>query len=586
MAHISAKDVEVTVLRLLENHQFEQAINLVERFANAVQKSQHWDELRLLIQNQFTPEQRLTDKKLAPLYARTLIGSYELEQLKDFLRQALAIHDDSTKAKLLLEQSFLDYVSNRFEAATLQLEQALPLLDGVDRGIALARLGMNCFKLGLANWQEPFMQMRQYLVGRSLGIQLVNEASCYKQLKQIEKAISIYYEALPHLKQDTFNHANLQTSLGLTLLQLCRVEAIEHFEIAERMTRGKNYRKLHAHIKKCMAAYYTMVGQWSRAIGLYKQCIKIASNPASMDLAARDEATLNLGRTLRLQGHVTEALVYLQEELIYYPLGASGVLIERAAAYLQLGMLENAQNCLVLATQAKAEDADLKAILEAEMYRQSGNIPALLKVLEAVPMNEIMAREEAFVWTELWQIAAAHGMVIPEPIAQPSKHQIHLMNLGTPKLLLNNREVMLPPRAFELLAYLSWYGGSRSIQDCIEALYPKAVSSLGEYMDRFERIIETIRDTIALPNILQRRNSALELSQEVIWIDDALCFTQGQNIPWRGIYLAGIERNWIDDVALQLENIRLDRYAQTDLTESDELRILELAKRIQKNKFI
>jgi tetratricopeptide (TPR) repeat protein len=582
MPHISTKDAANSIQRLLEINRFEQALVIVERMAQNVRKVQHWEELRSLIEKQFASEQYIHHQTLAPLYARSLLGSYELEHLKAFLDQALPIHQDLALAKLRVEQSMLDYVELRHQQAVDALEQALPYLQGIDRGIGLARLGMNRFKLGL-NWQEPFLEMRQFLTGRALGIQLTNESGCYKQAGDLEKSITIIYEALPHLKQDNFIFANTQTALGLTLLRICRPEAIEHFEIAERITRGRLYKKLHAHIKKCMAAYYRTFGQWRKASELYKQCIQIAANPSSLDLAAKDEATLNLGRTLRLQGKPLAALKYLQEALPYYPLGASGVLIERAAAYLQLEMRENARECLQAATAPQAEDVHLKQILEAELHRQAGNPTATLEALLGVPTNQKMAREEASIWTDLWQFAAAHGMVIPEPIAAAQNHHIHLMNLGTPQVFFDSREVQQPPRALELLAYLSWHGGSSGIEDCIEALYPDSVGVVADYINRFERILETLRKAIALPEFIQRKNSAISLSQNLDWTDDAMRFVKGEDIAWRGIYLTGIRREWIDEVATHLEGLRLRRFPELELTEKDELRILQAAKQLQKN---
>jgi tetratricopeptide (TPR) repeat protein len=580
MAFISVKDAALTISQLLLEQRIEQAVEIALRASNSVRKAQHWTELCSMLESQFTDKQRLNHVLLAPLYARALVGDYEMQRLETFLEKALAIHTLEARAKLIVEQSFLFYVKTQFAKAQEQLETALPFLAGIDLGIALARLGMCRSMLGLDDWQEPFLEMRTHLIGRTLGIQLLNEASCYTRLGQTEKAITILYEALPHLKVDTFHFANLHTSLGLALLRSCHPDAIIHFEMAERMTRGANYRKLHAHIIKCMAAYYQMRGEWSRAILLYQRCIKTASKPISQDFAARDESLLNLGRTLRLQSKPTEALDILQDNLEAYPHGFSGVLIERAAAFLQLGMLSNAQNCLAEAHMPKAEDADLKHILSAELHRLNGNTQAMLEELKAVPMTERLVREEAGIWIALFATVKELGAVVPEPLFQIVRHEIHLGNLGIPQVKHNGSEIKLPPKAHELLAFLSWNNGSSEIQDCIQHLYNVGLTEIGKYKDRFERVLEKLRASFSIPNLVLRQQKTLSLSTEVIWQDDAKNYLAGMNIPWRGMYLAGIHNNWIDEIAITLENTRLDRQAEQLLSE-DELRILELAERIR-----
>ncbi|MEY4532036.1 MAG: hypothetical protein RLZZ156_2759, partial [Deinococcota bacterium] len=479
MAFISVKDATLTISQLLLQQKPEQAIEIALRASNSVRKSQHWAELCTMLELHFSDEQRLHHVLLAPLYARTLVGDYELDRLEKFLEKALHIHTLKTRAKLIVEESFLLYVQTKFLIAQEKLEDVLPLLHGVDLGLALARLGMIRFKLN-GEWKAPFLEMRNHLNGRMLGIQLANEAACYTNIGQTEKAIAILYEALPHLKVDTFHYANLHTSLGLALLRTCHPDAITHFQTAESMTRGANYRKLHAHVIKCMAEYYQMRGEWSRAILLYQRCIKTASKPISQDFAARDEALLNLGRTLRLQGKPTEALDILQDNLEAYPHGFSGVLIERAAAYLQLGLLSNARDCLSQADNPKAEDADLKHILNAELHRLNGNQAAMLEELKTVPMTERLAREEAGIWIALFTTAKELGAAVPQALFQTVRHEIHLGNLGSQKVLHNGLEIKLAPKAHELLAFLSWHDGSSEIQDCIQSLYNVGLTEINQ----------------------------------------------------------------------------------------------------------
>jgi tetratricopeptide (TPR) repeat protein len=578
MAFISVKDATQTISHLLLQQRTEQAIEIALRAAHSVRKSQNWVELCAMLELHFLEEQRLYHESLAPLYARTLVGSYELDRLEAFLEKALPIHSAETRAKLIVEQSFLLYVQTKFLAAQEKLEPILSLLHGIDLGIGLARLGMIRLKLN-NDWKTPFLEMRTYLSGRTLGIQLINEAACYTQIGQTAQAIAILYEALSHLKVDTFNLANLHTSLGLALLRTCHTDAITHFETAERMTRGANYRKLHAHVIKCMAAYYRMRGEWSRAILLYQRCIKVASKPTSQDFAARDEALLNLGRTLRLQGKPIQALDILQDNLEFYPHGLSGVLIERAAAYLQVGMLENARGCLQQATNPKSEDADLKHILMAELHRLDGQPTAMLEELKTVPMNERLAREEAAIWTALFLNAKALGAVVPEPLFRIERHEIHLENLGSQRVLHNGKNIKLAPKAHELLAFLSWNNGSSQIQDCIQNLYNVGLAEISQSKDRFERVLEKLRASFSIPNVVMRQRNTLSLSAEVIWQDDAKNYLAGMEIPWRGGYLAGIHNNWIDEVAVVLENRRSDRAPEN--FNDDELRILELAERIR-----
>ena len=579
MTFISIKDTTQTISQLLLQQRTGQAVEIAVRASNSVRKSQHWTELCTMLKLHFTDEQRLHHVLLAPLYARTLVGSYQLDHLETFLEKALTIHTLETRAKLVVEQSFLLYVKTQFAQAQEQLETAVPLLAGIDLGIALARLGMCRSMLGLSDWQEPFVEMRTYLIGRSLGVQLVNESACYTRLGQSEKAIAILYEALPHLKLDNYQSANLHTSLGLTLMRSCKLEAMTHFEKAERMTRGANYRKLHAHIIKCMAEYYQMRGEWSRAILLYQRCIKVASKPTSQDFAARDEALLNLGRTLRLQGKPTEALEILQDNLEFYPHGLSGVLIERAAAFLQAGMHSNAQNCLSQADTPKADDADLKHILLAELHRLNGNTEAMLEALKAVPMTERLSREEAGIWSALFTTAQELGATIPEPLFRVIRNEIHLENLGSQRVLHNGQAIKLAPKAHELLAFLSWNNGSSEIQDCIQNLYNVGLAELPQYKDRFERVLEKLRASFSIPNVVMRQRNTLSLSTEIIWQDDAKNYLAGMDTPWRGGYLAGIHNNWIDEVAITLENRRSDRAPEN--FNDDELRILELAERIR-----
>lgn len=541
-----------TIQALLQAGREDRAIEIVLLAASKIRKAADWLSLKILLETQFHPQLRFGHPILAPLYARALVGCYELSGLEDFLRQALAQHRNNAaiSAKLQLEQAFLKIVATAYVAAVKQLNQILPQLLGIDKGLGLARLGMAKSSLGHSDWLLPFIEMRQYLSGRVLGIQLVNEAAQHSQHGDSKKAQDVIQEALPYLVQDTYSYANAQTTLGLTYLKQCSPKALEHFQIAERMTRSKQYQKLHAHIIKCMAAHARVFSDWERALELYKRVIAVASKTASADLAARDEALLNTGRTLRLQGKPHLALGYLEQTLLYYPLGQSGVLVEQAAAYLQLGNIATAKALLQAATQPRAEDKLLKHILSAEALRQQGNLSAMLGELAQVDMTSALAREEATQWQALWEAAAAHGLVVPQPIFVPRKVVVHLQNLGVPKVLWKNQEIHLTPRCLELLALLSWHDGIYPVQDCVIALYG---SLEPENLDKFEQVLKGVRKAFALRTVVVRYKKNLQLLNQLLWIDDAKRVLDGKKVQKRGVYLQGQKREWIMKVRSLLE---------------------------------
>jgi tetratricopeptide (TPR) repeat protein len=537
--------IQVTVENAISQNSLDQAARILYRAAHSAQSLEAFIELRTIIEKTVSKNVCKSNAKIAVAYTRSLAGSGDTANLLEFLQESTPQFQGTDLASLELYLASALHRTGDSVQALRTLTRIWRYLNGFERGLAFAYLGSILRALHHPKWFVPFEKMRMYLQGRNLGVQIVNEGHCWFLERDRVRSSACFREAIQLLEHDHVNKAMSRFNLGMNLLRECDLGASAELETVERSTRGVKYAQFRPRFLAGLAMSYSTQRDWPAAQRLYNRVLEISN-----DDELRGEANLNLGRIYRLSGHPAQAINPLGQTLLGHPIHHDSARVERASIHLIDGGLEAAQSLLDRALHPLGGDADLKKIVQAEIERRHGNLERMRNLLEAIEVQERVAREEVQCWPELWAQARVLGVRVPEPLPEQPQLTVEVQALGKFCLTINAVTVECPPRVGEFLVFLLEQGGKTTNENVMLEFFAERQGDVtqGALNDLTRRLRETLGSHSSLQSIKGERR----LSTAVVWHYDVARLRNGELGQAQGLFLEGSTSAWVRRVRLRL----------------------------------
>ncbi|GIW24907.1 tetratricopeptide repeat protein [Meiothermus sp.] len=425
----------------------------------------------------------------------------------------------------------------QYEAALQLLETAQPHTD-LDHSIYFRSKGEALFWLNRPEWPQVLEQARPYLRGAALGRMLLDKGWFFDHQGQKGAARSSWAEALAYLENDPYYLAWAHNSLGLVLLHQDPPKAEHHLLEALRISKKEAARAFHAQALSSLALLRRSLGEWERALHLYQQALKAASEPDD-----KQRALWGLGHTLRLMGRVEEALAKLLQAQEINP-QVAWLEADLAAARLMLGETESAAHTLPRlqaywqAGQLGERGQVVLRVLEAELLRREGHIPQALAVLKNLSQQDYWIREELGCFPELAR------MVGLEP--QQQAFRVEVKPFGKLEVRVNGRRVPLPAvsKAGELLVFLLVNGRQASTELLLDRLASRGKNPRKALWQN----IEKLRQTLGWQQSVQNQGGVYTLDPRAEW----LCDLEVKHSPFPAddpahTFMPGYYSDWIEE---------------------------------------
>jgi tetratricopeptide (TPR) repeat protein len=553
---------QVLVSDLILEGCFEDLAQIIPTWIVRIRSSDDWSKLLDLLEG--IPKTQLVESAgLTLAYSQALAKNNLHDQLLDFTKQALNIVEDKQKAKILLVRSAGLHAKSDFFGTIYTLETALPFLIGEFRGQALGRLGLTLFQMGKP-WEDKFLQASQYLSGYNLGLMYINYGYCLFSSYRDQEARAICTETLSILKNDSYSLAWLRYHLGSSYFRDFEIlEAERHFIEAARLSINAKSFSMQSSILNGLASVYRAYGEWARAEFKYRRAIRIATD--SFDRVA---ALTNLARSLLLAGHINEANETLEVELNPEDVNDPNIQVARALVFLHLNDLLRASRALEsITTPIVGTYQWLERLCRAELARRHGQFTEAVQWLEGNPTHTLHMREEVRQWPELFALAKAAGLLIPEPLEYVQGSTVQVRARGVLHVAVNDRGVAIPPtgRVGELLVFLLEHEGEAPLDVILEAFYPNAVGS--KERARARKMVwehaNTLRELLGWQDAVIALGGAYQLDPQTTWqydIREARALRM-----FNGEFLAGVYSEWALEVGQQLARFAVDSDAGVHL---------------------
>jgi tetratricopeptide (TPR) repeat protein len=545
----------LSVKMLVTEMRFLDAANLIHRRISRIQDWDEWSKL-LEIFNKIPEENKLASSTMAVVYAEILARNSKHDRLFNFTSKALTIFDAEPRGEILFSRFSGFFECNNFKDALLVIEEAIPLLSEESRGRALGRLGLTLFQLG-EPWEFAFTEAENFLTGRSLGLMYLNFGYCLNGNHRLHEARTKWIDALSFLKGDPYSLAWLRYNLGSSyLLDYEIVEAERHFLEGARLSRNSKTSFPQPRILNGLANVRRVRGEWVRAEFTYRE----ASNTAT-DSFDRVFALTGLVRTLLLAGRAPEANETLELQLNPEDANDPNIQIARALVCLHLNNLSRASAALeTITTPIVGTYQWLERLCRAELARRHGQFTEAVQWLEGNPTHTLHMREEVRQWPELFALAKAAGLPIPEPLEYVQGSTVQVRARGVLHVAVNDRGVSIPPtgRVGELLVFLLEHEGEAPLDVILEAFYPNAVGSKDRARAR-KMVWEhanTLRELLGWQDAVIALGGAYQLDPQTTWRYD---IREARALGlFNGEFLAGVYSEWALEVGQDLARFAVD----------------------------
>jgi tetratricopeptide (TPR) repeat protein len=550
MQRITVKHAERTCRELISSQRYVDAERVLNLAARDVQESRDWDVLRQ-IHECIPTEVMLASSTLTCCYAKTLVGSAHIKGLLDFTASALSKHmNEEVIARLKLERAWAFLAENQWQAVLDLLEQAIPNLHGTELGLAYRRYGFASFKIGQP-WENHFLKSKSLLNGRALGLALVEQGLCLDLTGRAREARFLWLQALPLLEKDLLHVTWIHFSIGITTLRDDDPDGEQHLWIAEELTRSQRAAGFRPNVLIGLCVARRVRGEWARAEASARAAIRIAKEPTTFQ-----QAYFDLARTLRLAGgRLYEALEQYQNAHEVMP-NAGEAHVSLATCYLALGDANRAREWLRQAGPVTGFSVWLRAIVLAELARQSGDDSEMLKHLEGLPLTMLYVREEVDAWPDLFARVRSLGQAVPLPLERIAQTVVRVEALGVLRVLINRQLIALPPtsRLAELLVFLLENHGQASLERLRDVFWPNAINDLEHRRARkaLWNMVERLRDALAWPDSVLAVGGAYRLDPGVIWEYDVTELRQG-SVSTNRLFMDGVYSDWVLEVRNGLE---------------------------------
>jgi tetratricopeptide (TPR) repeat protein len=547
---------------LIAEGRFHDAASLIHERISRIRDWDEWSDL-LEIFNKIPEEYQLSSPTIAIVYAEILARNGELDHLFLFTSNALEIFDGEVRAAILLSRSSGLSERNDFLGTLRAIEDALPFLTGESKGRAFGRMGLTLFQLGIP-WEAEFAQGRNLLAGRNLGLLLLNLGYCLNENHRSQEARAVWIDALPLLKSDPYSLAWLRYNLGTSHVQDFEiVEAERHFLEGKRLSGNPKSFSMRPSILGGLANVRKARGEWSRAEFNYREAFRTATD--SFD---RVFALTGLVRTLLLAGRAPEANETLELELNPEDANDLNIQIARALVCLHLNNLPRASAALeTITTPIVGTYQWLERLCRAELARRHGQFTEAVQWLEGNPTHTLHMREEVRQWPELFALAKAAGLPIPEPLEYVQGSTVQVRARGVLHVAVNDRGVSIPPtgRVGELLVFLLEHEGEAPLDVILEAFYPNAVGQ--KERARARKMVwehaNTLRELLGWQDAVIALGGAYQLDPQTTWHYD---IREARALKmFNGEFLAGVYSEWALEVGQQLAGLAVDSDAGVHL---------------------
>lgn len=531
---------------LIQNEQYSQALEILERGVEGVEQFSDWD--LLLKPFETLPKHFLAQPRWALVYSAVLVGLRHETDILMFSDQFLPFHSLPEKAPILSDRAWALINQDRYPEAQEILEQALPHLDGWRLGVAWRRLAQCRFEIG-GDWKAALDEAHHHLNGRLLGLSRIVEGDFWMRLGNYERAQEGFYQALPHLEMDTFHLAWVHHALGLAYMREPSHEAEQHFIKALHLSHQKTAATFKSRAYQGLGSFRRILGEWERAEAAYHEAIRNAQEADDLRVAY-----WTLGRCYRLQGKYSNALEAAHKSLQLYPSEQNPAQVERAAVLLAQGKLEAALSTLRATEGLRGSLAPVVPILAAEIARRLGQGEESLKRLSEVQINLAFVREEVRCWPQLFELAKLAGQSVPEPLEYPSQTKVRVEALGALQVFINGRDIGIKPtsRVGELLVLLVENGRQASSEHLIEYLWPQ--SDPKQKRQALWQLVQELRHILGWPGSIEALGKLYRLDRHSIWEYD-VAEARSKRKAHAG-FLEGIYSEWALEVAREIEELR------------------------------
>jgi tetratricopeptide (TPR) repeat protein len=547
-------EARVSCELLLEQRNFERAVQLLEQALPSVRTEDEWRQALGLVER--VPEaHRIASIEAAAVYARVLNKNQRFAEVLEFSTRVTERHGRVRAASVQLECGWGLIATHRHLEARNVLEEALLYLHGEQSGMAFRCLGLARFGLG-ESWREAFGRARALLSGDQLGRAMLDEGYCLTQSGQNVEARTVWLEALPLFRSHPRMLAWVRYNLGISAMRDLDPEAERHFLEAERLTRKPQAATLRVPTLNGMAGARRMHGEWSRAEFAYR-----AGLEAARDAHDREESYFGLERTYFLAHRYTEALETLEFALSEPELDHNMFHIARAKNHLALGQPTKAAASLSrVGTLVSEYDKWLEGIAKAELARQEGRLDEAANLLKGLPVTTLHAREEVRQWPELFALAGAAGLPVPQPLEYADGLTVRVTARGVLHVAVNGRPVPILPtgRAGELLVFLLEHDGEATLDTILDAFYPQAADASNRARARkmvWEHA-KAVRELLGWQNAVVNLGGAYQLDPSARWQYD-IREARASGV-FRGEFLSGVYSDWALEVGRELSDLKED----------------------------
>jgi tetratricopeptide (TPR) repeat protein len=540
---------------LLEQQDFDRAILLLDRALPIISTDKEWNEALKLVEN--IPEtHRIASIQAAVVYARVLYENHRLTDVIEFCTEITMRHEKLQVVLVQLECTRALIDSNKLGEAKKVIESIIPYLSGEHLGIAYRRLGLVLFKKGQF-WYGAFENARALLSGDQLGRALLDQGYCLSESGMRSEARHVWLEALPLFRSHPKMLSWLRYNLGSSYIDdLELIEAERHFLEGERLSRNPKSFSMRASIFNGLAGVRRVQGEWSRSEFSYREALRIAADPFD-----RVTSLIDLTRTILLAGRAPEANETLELQLNPEDANDPNIQIARALVCLHLNNLPRASAALeTITTPIVGAYQWLERLCRAELARRHGQFTEAVQWLEGNPTHTLHMREEVRQWPELFALAKAAGLPIPEPLEYVQGSTVQVRARGVLHVAVNDRGVSIPPtgRVGELLVFLLEHEGEAPLDVILEAFYPNAVGSKDRARAR-KMVWEhanTLRELLGWQDAVIALGGAYQLDPETTWQYD---IREARALGlFNGEFLAGVYSEWALEVGQDLARFAVD----------------------------
>lgn len=547
---VSDAEWDASVAALLELGRHAEALETLQRAIAQASGSRRFEELLGQL-GQFPPA--LSDlPELLRLRLR-LLGNLPQHQLqmKDELRSHLAAGREFPFLHVYL--AWLHSEQEEDAGSLTQSEKVsdtdLAKLSPFERALLWRSRGRSLARLGKGGWAQAFARALDEVSGRPRLLTLLELAAVQARENEVARAMQTLSEARTLARGDCLE-LRVVEQLGLLCLRAGEFEDAErYFGQMERLSRRGDTKRLLSRALSSLATTRRALGEWKRAEQLYEQALRAAVQSGDED----DEryALRGIGHTRRLAGLPLGALEPLEQAARVVRAdreeGRSFVKVDIAAAQVSLPHLDMqaVQTSLAQASKVSQEGRGRLTLVQAELARRTGDEAGARAHLGTLlpERQSLWLREEAHAFPGLFALLPPDQR--PAPLPRPTRTVVCLHAIGIPRVMVNGREVTMPPLSVVALAALLEQEGQASTDTLAEVLRDSEPRSLRQAGQRVSKAVSTLRRALGWADSVQTRCRSYVLDPAADWhYDVAAARAAGRPVA---AFLSGFDLPWVTD---------------------------------------